>query len=135
MKKNLFAVVATLLLMNVLSCGTTSQNVENSLDWAGIYTGVIPSADGEGINVSITLNTDETYTIEYQYIGQSDEIFTRTGTFNWNPEGDTIILDSEGESDFPPYYRLEENTLIHLDMEGNIITGELADNYVLKRQQ
>ena len=145
MKKNIFGVVATLLLLNFISCGTTSRgsgdspettshSSRDSLDWAGIYTGVIPSAGGMGINVKFTLNTDETYTVEYQYIGKSDEIFPRTGTFTWNPEGDTIILDSINTDDFPSYYKLGENILIQLDLEGNIITGELADHYILKKE-
>ncbi|MDR1858094.1 MAG: copper resistance protein NlpE [Treponema sp.] len=135
MKKNLCIAVAAFLLLGFFSCGTTSHNARNSLDWAGVYTGVIPSAGGEGIDVKITLTTDETYTIAYQYIGKSDDVYTSTGTFSWKPDGNTIILDSEQEDGFPPYYKLGENTLTHLDLEGNIITGELADDYILKKQQ
>jgi uncharacterized lipoprotein NlpE involved in copper resistance len=134
MKKNLFVVVAALFLLSFFSCGTTSRSMENPPDWAGIYTGVIPSAGGMGINVKFTLNADQTYTVEYQYIDKSDEIFPRTGTFSWNAEGDTIIFDNEKEGDFPPYYKLGENILIQLDLEGNVITGELADHYILKKQ-
>ena len=134
MKKHLIIVVAAFLLLNFISCEKTSHNARNSLDWAGIYTGVIPSAGGDGIDVKITLTTDETYTVEYQYIGKGDDIFTSTGTFSWKPDGNTIILDNEGEDGFPPYYKLGENTLTHLDLEGNIITGDLADDYVLKKR-
>ena len=134
MKKNFFVMVLILFLLNFLSCGTTSHNSRNSVDWAGIYTGVIPSAGGDGINVKFTLNTDETYTVEYQYVGKSDEIYSRTGTFTWNSKGDTIILDSVNTNDFPAYYKVGENTLTHLDLEGNIITGDLADLYILRKQ-
>ena len=135
MKKSLFAVLTVLLLLTFLSCVRTSHNSRNSLDWAGIYTGVIPSAGGMGINVKVTLNTDETYTVEYQYVGKSDEIFTNSGTFTWNPKGDTVILDSVNTDGFPPYYKVGEETLTHLDLDGNIITGELADQYILKKQR
>jgi len=135
MKKNLLVVVAVFLLLNFLSCTKTSHNSKNSLDWAGIYTGVIPSAGGMGINVTFTLNTDETYTVEYQYIGKSDEIFPRTGTFTWNTEGDTVILDSGDADAFPSYYKVGENTLTQLDLEGNVITGDLADLYILRKQE
>jgi uncharacterized lipoprotein NlpE involved in copper resistance len=133
MKKSFFVLVISLLALNFISCGTTSRNSGNSSDWAGIYTGIIPAADAEGINVKITLNTDETYKLEYQYIGKSDDIFTYTGTFNWNSQKDTIILDKEKESDFPKYYKLGKNTLTQLDLEGNVITGNLANNYILKK--
>ena len=140
MRKNICGVVIILLAASFLSCEKTNRSpgnsiARNSIDWAGVYTGVIPSASGMGINVRFTLNADETYTVEYQYIGKSDEVFPRTGTFTWNPEGDTIILDSVDTDDFPPYYKVGENTLTHLDIEGNIITGDLADDYVLRKQQ
>jgi len=125
MKKNLLGVVAALLLLNLLSCATKDH-------WAGVYTGVIPSAGGEGIDVKVTLNADETYKVESRYIGKSDEVFTNTGKFNWNHEKDTIIIEREGEP--PSYYKLGEKTLIHLDIEGNIITGALANDYILKKQ-
>jgi uncharacterized lipoprotein NlpE involved in copper resistance len=128
MKKSFFAIVSSLLLLSFISCETTP-------DWVGIYAGVIPAADAEGINVKITLKTDETYTVEYQYIGKGDDVFTNTGKFNWNSEKNTVILVTERENDFPKYYKLGKNTLTQLDMTGNIITGEFANNYILKKQQ
>jgi len=127
MKKNLLGVAAAFLLLNLFSCATRS-------DWAGVYTGIIPSASGEGIDVKVTLNANETYKVEYWYIGESDEVFTSTGKFNWNPEKDTIIMDSESEGDPPSYYKLGEQTLIHLYIEGNIVTGELSNDYILMKQ-
>jgi uncharacterized lipoprotein NlpE involved in copper resistance len=36
--------------------------------------------------------------------------------------------------DSPNRYLVGENTLTQLDMEGNKITGNMADQYVLKKQ-
>ena len=127
MKKSLLGAVAALLLLNVLSCATKTH-------WAGVYTGVIPSASGEGIDVKVTLNANETYKVEYRYIGKSDEVFTNAGKFNWNPEKNIVIMPSEREDDPPSYYKLGEKALIHLDIEGNIITGELSNDYILKKK-
>ena len=127
MKKNLLGAIAALLLLNLLSCATKAH-------WAGVYTGVIPSASGEGIDVKVTLNANETYKVEYRYIGRSDEIFTSAGKFTWNLEKDTIIMDSEREGDPPTYYKIGQKAIIHLDIEGNIITGELANDYILMKQ-
>jgi uncharacterized lipoprotein NlpE involved in copper resistance len=127
MKKNLLGAAAALLVLNLLSCATKAH-------WAGVYTGVIPSASGEGIDVKVTLNADETYKVEYRYIGKSDEIFTSAGKFTWNPEKDTIIMNSEREGGPPSYYKIGQKALIHLDIEGNIITGQLANDYILMKQ-
>ena len=110
----------------------TVHNSKNSLDWAGVYTGVIPCADCEGINVRMTLNNDKTYQISYQYVGISDEPFLFSGNFTWDDSGNTVILDS---NDLPSKYKVVENKLIQLSFaDGSEITGELADNYVLTKE-
>jgi uncharacterized lipoprotein NlpE involved in copper resistance len=106
------------------------HNSRNSLDWDGVYTGTIPCADCEGIEVSITLNTDETYQVSYKYLGKPGEPEVSTGKFTWDDAGGKITLDSKSR---PPYYIVGENQLIQLDMEGNPITGEHADMYILKK--
>ena len=141
MKRNI--VIAMIIAILVSACASKSQsgvkddvvidsahNSRISLDWAGTYKGVIPAADAEGINVEITLNSDETYIITYQYIGKGDNAFTSSGNFKWNDDGSIIILDSDS---LPPYYKVGENKLLQLDMAGNVITGQFADNYILKK--
>jgi len=127
MKKNLVGVVAALLVLSALSCATKTH-------WAGVYTGVIPSAGGEGIDVKVTLNANETYKVEYRYIGKSDEVFTNTGKFDWNSERNIVVIPSEREDIPPSYYKLGEKAIIHLDIEGNVITGALANDYILKKK-
>jgi uncharacterized lipoprotein NlpE involved in copper resistance len=104
------------------------HNSKNSLNWAGVYTGTIPAADGPGINVTISLNTGGTYEARYQYIERPGSDFTLKGTFVWDNTGNIIKLNTK---DIPPYYKVGENRLIQLDMRGKPITGNLADMYVL----
>jgi uncharacterized lipoprotein NlpE involved in copper resistance len=108
------------------------HNSKTSIDWAGVYTGTIPSAGGEGINVRMELNKDNTYELTYEYIGKPANPFTNTGSFTWNDTGNIINL---GIADTPSYYKVGENKLIQLDMKGKPITGKLADMYVLTKQR
>ncbi len=107
-----------------------SHNSQNSLDWSGTYKGVTPCADCEGIETEITLNTDLTYIIKTKYLGKGDgKVFEEKGSFVWDKNGSTISLkDLKGR---PSHYKVGENRLIQLDMEGKVITGDLADKYVL----
>ena len=100
-------------------------------DWVGVYTGTIPAADAEGINVRLQLNKDNTYELTYEYIGKPANPLTNTGAFTWNDTGDIINL---GIPETPSYYQVAENKLIQLDMAGKRITGEFADMYVLTKQ-
>jgi len=105
------------------------DNSSVSLDWPGIYTGTVPCADCEGIVTTITLNNDQTYMVSTVYRGKSYKVCENSGKFSWNEAGNTIKLG--GISDAPNRYLVGENKLIQLDMEGNRITGPLAEKYIL----
>jgi uncharacterized lipoprotein NlpE involved in copper resistance len=105
---------------------------QNSLDYLGIYSGVLPCADCEGIEVILELGPGDSYIRKSTYLGKDDnQVFESSGTFAWNEAGNTITLSEE---EAPNQYFVGENVLFHLDMEGNRITGDLADNYKLIKQ-
>jgi copper homeostasis protein (lipoprotein) len=62
----------------------TADNSMTSIDWAGIYQGILPCADCEGIKTQIVLNKDLSYVLETQYLGKDEKIFQAKGTFKWN---------------------------------------------------
>ncbi len=110
-----------------------SHNSENSLDWAGIYEGTLPCADCEGIKTVLELKSDKTFSLLQTYLGKSDSEneFTQIGEFAWNQEGTMIRLRSEsGRFQF----KVGENQLWMMDLKGNIIEGDLADMYILKKK-
>ena len=111
--------------------GATADTGRNALDWAGTYTGVVPCADCEGIETSITLGSDARYLVKTKYLGRGDQVFERRGTFTWNEAGNTIQL--QGMADGPGRYLVGENALIQLDKQAQPITGDLALRYVLSK--
>ena len=110
-----------------------SDNSENSLDWLGVYEGVLPCADCEGIETMIELKEDGYYISHYKYLGKPGDAneFTNEGPFNWNDDGNSISLQAEGE---PTQYKVGENYIILLNVDAEINTGDLADRYVLKKR-
>ena len=105
---------------------------QNSLDYLGIYSGMLPCADCSGIEVTLELGPGASYTKKSIYLGKDDDqVYESSGIFSWNEEGNTITLSGE---DLPNQYFVGENVLFHLDIEGNRITGDLADNYRLTKQ-
>ena len=106
------------------------HNAQNSLDVNGVYSGTLPSASGGGMNVVITLS-DGTYKKSVTYAKEPDKTFDTSGKYTWDNNGSIITLEGE---EVPNKYFVGENTLTHLDINGNKITGELADKYVLKKK-
>jgi len=113
---------------------TPHHNSRDSLDWWGVYEGTIPSASGSGIDVSLTIKQDLNFELSYEYVGRDDGMFVRIGTFQWNDTGSVITLVGEDEAfSFPQFYQVGEGFLRQLDIDGNTIEGELADNYKLQK--
>ena len=110
----------------------TAHTAENSLYWNGTYKGVLPCADCEGIKTELELNSDKTYEIKETYLGKGDgKPFESKGSFQFDSKNSSIIeLDKAGDS---RKYFVAEGYLKALDLEGNEITGDLADRYQLKK--
>ena len=130
-----FFLAAILIISGLGSCATINDahNSKNSLDWPGVYTGTIPSASGTGINVRLTLSSDQNFALRYDYVDRPNSQYNYTGSFKWDNKGNIIKLTIDRET--PPYYKVVENALIQLDMKGKPITGNLADDYVLKKER
>ncbi|MBK7107154.1 MAG: copper resistance protein NlpE N-terminal domain-containing protein [Ignavibacteriae bacterium] len=113
---------------NVIS---TADNSSNSVDWEGTYTGILPCADCEGIETQIVLKQNMTYLKRTKYLGKSEEYFKNEGNFIWNDSGNIITLQNikDGASKF----LVGENKIIQLDMDGNRISGILADKYIITK--
>ncbi len=149
MKKHLLALTLLTLIFSV-SCKsdkneTTEESVvetaepepkpdmhtsQNSLDWKGTYIGTLPCADCEGIKTTIRLNEDMSYDAVMEYLGKEAGVFETRGYYKWEDDGQNILLSDDNETK----YKVGENKLIQLDKSDQIITGELADMYVLKKQ-
>ncbi len=139
MKNVIFIIVISLFL---ISCSkkahdevrvVDSHTSKNSLNWAGTYKGVLPCADCEGIETVLILFNDSSYHFKQIYLGKKNNEFEKHGSFVWNKEGNTIEL--ENISDSPNKYLVRENSLVQLDIEGNVIAGELANKYLLNKVQ
>ncbi|MFD0700017.1 copper resistance protein NlpE [Myroides pelagicus] len=105
---------------------------ENALDWAGTYQGVLPCADCPGIETTIVLNQDGTFSKVTVYQEKADAKFEDKGAFTWNDKGSIVVLKTEtGETS---QYQVAEGSILALDTAGNVIEGELAENYRLAKK-
>ena len=141
MKIKTFIIIFT-IAFNIISCNSSQKSKShkviaigdssmNALDWNGNYQGIIPCADCEGIKTQLTLNNDLTYILQTQYLGKEDSVFQATGKFSWNDKGNSVTLDNENKQK----YFVGENQVLHLNNNGNKITSDLAEKYILKKEK
>lgn len=145
MKTTLINTFCIALLLLVSSCNTEkkkeTQTIEDqhieviadnsmtSLDWGGTYEGELPCVDCEGIKTIVTINSDNTYVAKEIYLGKDVAPVETKGTFKWDDKGQKIIFS---EANRHPYF-VGENTLTHLDEDGNKISGDLEALYILNK--
>jgi len=145
MKKYLIAIVAVVLsncqtqknastnqaneAMGKRDAAHTSQN---TIDWDGIYRGLLTCADCEGIQTTIYLKKDFSFITKTKYLGKSDSVYEATGKFKWNDQGNTVVCTSADKTSSSQYF-VAENYLTQLDIDGNKITGEIASRYILTK--
>lgn len=111
------------------------STAKTSLDYYGIYEGVTPCADCEGIKVNLTINKDGSYLLKkvYQKNGKEINPSEEKGKFVWNDAGNTITL--EGVKDAPASFKVNEGKLEMLGADGKPVESSLKDQYMLKQLQ
>lgn len=101
----------------------------NSLDWGGVYEGVLPCADCPGIETRLRLERDGTYELSTRYLDRQDVAQTKRGRFTWHPGGNAIALDASG---FGHQFSVGEGRLSLLNRDGTT-EGSQSPNRVLTR--
>jgi uncharacterized lipoprotein NlpE involved in copper resistance len=104
--------------------GHTSQI---AVDWEGEYKGIVPCEDCDGMETSLILNFDNTFSQSLTYIGKGGP-YESKGTFEWDETGSIVILKFEDGSE--ARYKVGEGMISLLDEYGYPIEG---GEYVLKK--
>lgn len=112
---------------------TPPATFSTSSFWVGTYEGVLPCSYCEGIEIWLTLSEGGTFELKTNYLGLNDareEEFT--GKISWGQKDSAQVLLQGMIGDMPGRYLLRENGLLHLDADGQKITGPQAARYLLK---
>lgn len=102
------------------------HNAETSLDYRGTYRGVLPAADCPGIETTLTLKPDGTYSLHEEYL-ERDARFDAEGAYTLH--GNLLTLKGSDTT----WYKVEENRLRRLTTDRKEVEGPLAEHYVLRK--
>ncbi|MFT4016380.1 MAG: META domain-containing protein [Agriterribacter sp.] len=95
--------------LGVSAPADTTHNSRNSLDWNGVYTGIVLSGNDSAQTV-IQLNSNNTYSTETTIKGNGKPTETK-GNINWGADGNTITIDNAK-------YQVREGSIAPLDPSG-----------------
>jgi len=111
-----------------------AQHAQKNLNMSGLYLGFYPCSDCKGIRTTLALNENNTYVYISLYVGKSDREIIEKGKFTLGENGNTLVLTPKKGSTTTQQYLIENDILIKLDEDGNRITKDGADGYILKRK-
>lgn len=106
------------------------SNSRNSVDWPGMYSGILPWVDCGGIRMTLALQ-DGKYRMTKTYLAKDSFSRHSEGEFIWSDDGSTIALSNQ--RDASTQYKVVENKLFKLDKDGKVIAGDLAERYVMEK--
>ena len=90
--------------------------------FAGVFTGTLPCADCPGIDTTLTLNRDGTYTVHDAYQGKAGKPFDGDGTWTAEENGKRIRLDPNSKSEQDRLFAVaSQDQIDQLDTEGKAI--------------
>lgn len=102
-----------------------------ALKSAGVYAGFVPCPDCEGIITNLLLSPNMTFRLEETYYKKDEKAYHTNGV--WKMENGRINLYDSNEVKVS--FLSEGEKLWQLDHEGNRISGNLGDKYVLTRKE
>ena len=105
------------------------QRVSNK-ELPGVYYGVLPCADCQGIEYTLTLSPDSTFYLKSIYYGKPQDANTFVDAGNWNMQDTNIIQLETSQDNY--YLKIKQKNLLWLDQQGKEITHTKA-NYQLSR--
>ena len=102
-------------------------------EFIGTFNGVLPCADCEGMETSLTLNANKTFLKAVKYLGKDTKVFMTKGSYEVDGKTGMVTMSpNDGES--IPNYRMVAGRMVQLDMSNNIVTGDLSNAYILAKQ-
>jgi len=72
------------------------HNSQNSLDWSGVYEGIVACQACPATQMRLTLGQDGRFELSRRALVRGATPATATGQFTWQPDGNTIVLDASG---------------------------------------
>ena len=142
MKMNYLTVAVAVFFLTMTACSGSSQKKnENVIETPveevqetifGTYEGTLPAADCYGIRTVLTVNSDSTYSLMTEYIGEDQGAFETSGVYNMiGNELIELVTPSSGDK---TYYKIVADGVMLSDSLGTENQGELAKHYVLKKK-
>jgi uncharacterized membrane protein len=130
---NKIILLSVFILLIIVGCSSAPETIPDTRQTTfltnGIWLGMLPCADCDGIDYQLNLKSDYTFKQKSAYKGKSEELFIDEG--NWGFVSDSIIF-VDGADD-RKLFLVTSNDLVLLDQDGNRIESSFEEKYHLHK--
>ncbi len=116
------------LLAAAMAAGCASTT--NRAEVEGIYQGIIPSADGPGMELTVYLYPENECFIKRVYLKVPEQAFYNTG--RWRLENGHRLRLTFLRNDSPYLFRIDPDRLTLLDAQGEPIQADLPNLFLFR---
>lgn len=111
-----------------------THTAQTSIDYEGTYEGVLPciKSDCKEIELKLQLMPDGVFVYSTKRLGIDQEELMTTGTFHFENDGNTIVLDQI--ANVPNAFFISEGKIYQLDKNQKKIEGPDAEKYILLKK-
>ncbi|WP_322971745.1 copper resistance protein NlpE [Faecalibacter sp. LW9] len=111
-----------------------THTAQTSIDYEGTYEGVLPciKSDCKEIELKLQLMPDGVFVYSTKRLGIDQEELMTTGTFHFENDGNTIVLDQI--ANVPNAFFISEGKIYQLDKDQKKIEGPDAEKYILLKK-
>ena len=92
------------------------HNSQNSLDWSGVYEGIVACQGCPATQMRLTLEQDGRFELSRRALVRGATPAAATGQFTWQPDGNSIVLDASGGAQG---FAVGEGRVIVLNSDGS----------------
>ncbi|MDR0646383.1 MAG: copper resistance protein NlpE N-terminal domain-containing protein [Elusimicrobiota bacterium] len=139
MQKYVFFILSFFVIFT--ACGKPQEGVvkdlsqETASKYVGTFSGILPCADCEGIDMELSINPDKTFSLIELYLTKESDLFLTEGSWKLSDKADYIILTPSGsDADREDvFYTLKGVDLVKLDIYARPIADSQL-NYTLRRK-
>jgi uncharacterized membrane protein len=130
---NKIILLSAFMFLIITGCSSAPETIPDTKKTTfltnGIWLGMLPCADCDGIDYQLNLKNDYTFKQKSAYKGKSEELFIDEG--NWSFVSDSII--SVDGSDDRKLFLVTDKDLVLLDQDGNRIESTFEEKYHLHK--
>lgn len=106
-----------------------TDTLKDSEIFNGVYSGTTPCADCPGIKMQVNFSPDSMYYETSEYLDRATK-FADTG--RWEKSDSLLTVKFSGRDEQQRSFKIiSDSTIRMLDGSGNVITGPLAEHYIL----